>query len=90
MFDAAQAARAGLVSEAVADVPEACGEVLDALRGASPQGLAESKKLTTARLLAGFDAHGEALVEQSVRLFASAEAHEGMQSFLQRRPPRWA
>jgi enoyl-CoA hydratase len=90
VFDAAQAARAGLVTEAVQDVPKACDEILDALRGASSQGLAESKKLTTAHLLAGFDAHGDALVEQSVWLFASAEAHEGMQSFLQRRPPRWA
>jgi enoyl-CoA hydratase len=90
VFDAAQAARAGLVTEAVPDVPRACDEVLDALRKASPQGLAESKKLVTGALLRAFDADGDAVVEQSARLFASAEAREGIESFLQRRPPRWA
>lgn len=90
VFDAAQAARVGLVTEAVQDLPKARDEVLDALRKTSPQGLAESKKLTTAELLRAFDAHGEALVEQSARLFESAEAREGMESFAQRRPPRWA
>jgi enoyl-CoA hydratase len=90
VFDGVQAARAGLVTEAVQDVPTARDEVLDALRAASPQGLAESKKLTTGTLLRAFDAYGDALVEKSAQLFGSAEAREGMQSFMQRRPPRWA
>jgi enoyl-CoA hydratase len=89
VFDAAQAARIGLVTEAVEDLAKARDEVLDALRKASPQGLAESKKLTTAALLRGFDSGGEAVAAQSARLFASEEAREGIESFRQRRPPRW-
>jgi enoyl-CoA hydratase len=57
---------------------------------ASPQGLAASKALTTAGLLAGFDAHAEALTAQSAELFTSAEAREGMLAFLQKRSPDWA
>jgi len=90
VFDAERAASIGLVTEAAADLPKARDEVLDALRKASPQGLAESKKLTTAAVLRAFDAYGDAMVARSARLFASAEAREGMQSFAQRRPPRWA
>jgi enoyl-CoA hydratase len=88
-FDAARAARIGLVTEAVEDVGKARDEVLDALRKASPQGLAESKKLAAAAALRAVDEYGQAVVEQSARLFSSAEAREGIQSFLQRRPPGW-
>jgi enoyl-CoA hydratase len=89
VFDAGQAARIGLATEAVDDLGKARDEVLDLLRKASPQGLAESKKLTTAAVLRRFDEDGEAVVEQSSRLFSSEEAREGIQSFRQRRPPRW-
>ena len=57
---------------------------------ASPQGLAASKALTTAAVLAGFDRDAERLAEESARLFVSAEAREGMLAFLEKRPPRWA
>jgi enoyl-CoA hydratase len=40
-------------------------------------------------LLEKFDADGDALTEQSARLFGSDEAHEGMTAFLQKRPPNW-
>lgn len=89
VFDAAEAARIGLVTAAVDDPGKARDEVLDALRKTSPQGLAESKRLTTAALLRGFDADGEAVAALSARLFASGEAREGIESFRQRRPPRW-
>jgi len=56
----------------------------------SPQGLAESKRLTTARVREAIDREGDRMVELSARLFASEEAHEGMVAFLERRPPRWA
>jgi enoyl-CoA hydratase len=55
------------------------------LAKASPQGLAASKALTTAAILAGFDAHAEELTAQSARLFVSDEAREGMLAFLQKR-----
>ena len=86
-FDATSAARIGLVTEAVDDIDAATQAVLDALRRASPQGLRETKPLTT-RALTFADA--DALTSQSARLFASDEAREGMTSFLEKRPPRWA
>jgi enoyl-CoA hydratase len=89
-FDAATAARIGLVTEAVADIDEGTLAVLDALRSASPQGLRETKPLLTPVLLAGFDARAQELAELSARLFGTAEAAEGMAAFLERRPPAWA
>ncbi|MDT0408212.1 MULTISPECIES: enoyl-CoA hydratase family protein [Streptomyces] len=89
-FDAAEAARIGLVTEAVADVDAALVPVLDALRACSPQGLAESKRLATATVLADFAARGEDMLALSAGLFASAEAREGMTAFLERRDPPWA
>jgi enoyl-CoA hydratase len=89
-FDAAAAAQMGLITEAVPDIDAGTLAVLDALRTASPQGLAETKPLLTADLLARFDAQAEELVAQSARLFASPQAAEGMAAFLAKRPPSWA
>ncbi|MFD4755326.1 enoyl-CoA hydratase family protein [Streptomyces sp. NPDC058426] len=89
-FDAAEAARIGLVTEAVADVDAALAPVLDALRACSPQGLAESKRLATGTVLADFAARGEDMLALSAGLFASAEAREGMTAFLERQDPPWA
>ena len=47
-FDATTAAAAGLVTAAVDDVDAELAAVCDALRACSPQGLAETKPLTTA------------------------------------------
>jgi enoyl-CoA hydratase len=89
-FDAAEAARIGLLTLAAdGDVDEALAPVLDGLRRASPQGLAESKRLTTAGVLRAFDRDTEAMAELSARLFASDEAREGMTAFLERRDPAW-
>jgi enoyl-CoA hydratase len=89
-FGPSAAAAMGLITEAVADIDAGTLAVLDELRTASPQGLAETKPLLTAGLLARFDADGEALAAQSARLFGSAEAAEGMAAFLAKRPPSWA
>ena len=89
-FDAATAARIGLVTDAVADIDAGTLSVLDALRAASPQGLRETKPLLTPELLAGFDARAEDLAALSARLFDSPEAAEGMAAFLAKRPPSWA
>jgi enoyl-CoA hydratase len=88
-FRAPEAAAMGLITEAVQDIDAGTMTVLDALRAASPQGLAETKPLLTTGLLAGFDANGEALARQSARLFASAQAAEGMAAVLDKRPPPW-
>ena len=89
-FDAAAAARVGLITEAVDDIDAGTMAVLDALRAASPQGLRETKPLLTPALLAGFDARAQELAELSARLFGSDEAAEGMAAFLAKRPPAWA
>ena len=89
VFDAAEAQRIGLVSEAAADTAPALAAVLDAFRKCSPQGLAETKRLVTAEVLRTFERDGESMVAQSALLFGSEEAREGMLSFLERRPARW-
>ncbi len=88
-FDAATAARIGLITEAVDDIDAGTMAVLDALRACSPQGLRETKPLLTAGLLDGFEARADALAEQSARLFGSEEAAEGMAAFLAKRSPSW-
>ncbi|MGW1433948.1 enoyl-CoA hydratase family protein [Streptomyces griseus] len=88
-FDAAEAARISLVTEAAENVDQALAPVLDGLRRASPQGLAASKELVTATVLRGFDQYAEDLVVRSAALFASDEAKEGMTAFLERRDPAW-
>ncbi|MFE7115936.1 enoyl-CoA hydratase family protein [Streptomyces sp. NPDC057654] len=105
-FDAAEAARIGLVTIAVngsdgldgsggsgssdGSVDDALEPVLDGLRRGSPQGLAAAKRLVTAEVLRVFDRDTEALAKESARLFGSPEAREGMTAFLERRDPAWA
>ncbi len=83
------AAQIGLVTIATDDVAGTVGELAAAVALGSPQGLAESKALTTAAVLDDFDRRAEKLTQQSAALFVSAEAREGMLAFLEKRPPRW-
>ncbi|MFC8097190.1 enoyl-CoA hydratase family protein [Streptomyces sp. NPDC057363] len=88
-FDAAEAARIGLVTAAGDDVDAVLEPVLDGVRRASPQALAETKRLLTARVLEAFDRDAADLTALSARLFASPQAREGMTAFLERRDPPW-
>ncbi|WP_431043770.1 enoyl-CoA hydratase family protein [Streptomyces sp. P1-3] len=90
-FDAAEAARIGLVTQ-VADgaVDEALAPVLEGLRGSAPSALAATKELLTARVRDAFDRDGARLADESLRLFGSADAREGVTAFLERRDPAWA
>ncbi|WND36962.1 enoyl-CoA hydratase family protein [Streptomyces sp. BB1-1-1] len=88
-FDAAEAARMGLVTAAGDDVDAVLEPVLDGVRRASPQALAETKRLLTARVLEAFDRDAADLTALSARLFASPQAREGMTAFLERRDPEW-
>jgi enoyl-CoA hydratase len=88
-FDAAEAARIGLITSAVSEIDSATTAVLDELRACSPQGLRETKALLARPVLDGFDARADTLAELSARLFASAEAAEGMRAFLDKRQPSW-
>ena len=89
-FDAAAAARSGLITEAADDLDASLAAVCEALRACSPQGLAETKPLTTAATVARFAADAAGLQALSQRLFESDEAREGILAFLQKRPPSWA
>lgn len=88
-FDASEAAAIGLVTVAADDVEATVASLVAELRNGSPQGLAASKALTTAAVLAGFDRDAERLSVESAQLFVSDEAREGMLAFLQKRPPAW-
>ncbi|MET9774799.1 enoyl-CoA hydratase family protein [Streptomyces sp. NPDC006367] len=88
-FDAAEAARTGLITAAGDDVDAVLAPVLDGVRRASPQALAETKRLLTARVLENFDRDAAHLTALSARLFASPQAREGMTAFLERRDPEW-
>ncbi|MFI8461393.1 enoyl-CoA hydratase family protein [Kitasatospora sp. NPDC085464] len=92
VFDAAEAARIGLISSATGsaeDTGVVLKGLLDALRQGSPQGLAESKRLANADVVRSFERDADELVELSARLFGSEEAQEGMRAFLEKRPARW-
>lgn len=89
-FDANAAVAAGLVTTATDDLDNELETLCDALRACSPQGLAETKPLTTGTTTAAFDARADDMRALSQRLFESEEAREGMLSFLEKRPPRWA
>ena len=87
-----QAAAAGLISQAVPPpiMDAAVAAVTAELLLASPQGLAETKRLL------GRDMRRPARREGprrsptcSAALFASPEAKEGMAAFLERRKPSW-
>ncbi|MER7585103.1 enoyl-CoA hydratase family protein [Kitasatospora sp. NPDC097691] len=92
VFDAAEAARIGLITSATGsaeDTGVVLKGLLDALRQGSPQGLAESKRLANADVVRSFERDADELVELSARLFGSEEAQEGMRGFLEKRPARW-
>jgi enoyl-CoA hydratase/carnithine racemase len=90
-FDAHAAAAAGLISQAVppAELDAAVEAVAAELLLASPQGLAETKKLLGREILALLDEQGDEICKLSASLFASEEAKEGMAAFLERRKPHW-
>ncbi|MBT2413923.1 enoyl-CoA hydratase family protein [Streptomyces sp. ISL-12] len=88
-FDAAEAVRTGLLTAAGDDVDAVLEPVLDGLRKAAPGALAETKRLLTARVLETFDRDADALAALTARLFAAADAREGMTAFLERRDPAW-
>ncbi|HHX85084.1 MAG TPA: enoyl-CoA hydratase family protein [Actinomycetales bacterium] len=89
-IDAARAAEIGVLTAAVDDLTAAVGELVEAFRPCSPQGLTENKALLAAPLLAELDARGDELAGVTARLFTTPEVAEGMTAFLERRPPSWA
>jgi len=90
-FAATEAARLGLISEALrADELDARVDdvVADLLRGA-PGALAATKELLTRIPAMEFDAGLLWAADLSGKLFAGQEAAEGMAAYLEKRPPSW-
>ena len=81
-FGAEVAASIGLVTAAGPDVDGLVSEVLDGLRRADPQGLRETKPLTTVSRLRLIQDEGAAMGELSARLFASDVAQSHFSAFL--------
>ncbi|MED5802456.1 enoyl-CoA hydratase family protein [Gordonia sp. Z-3] len=91
-FGPEESVRIGLVTEAFAtidDLGSGMDAVLANLRRSSPQGLAASKALTTAEVLARFENEADARAVESAELFGSEEARAGMTAFLSKRRPPW-
>ncbi len=81
-FGATVAAQIGLVTAAGDDVDALASDVLDGLRRADPQGLRETKPLTTGDRLRAIDEEGAAMGQLSARLFASDVARSHFSAFL--------
>ncbi|MFF9393372.1 enoyl-CoA hydratase family protein [Streptomyces griseoluteus] len=88
-FGPAEAVRLGLLTLTGDDVDEALAPVLDGLRRSSPEALAATKELLTARVLETFDRDADRFTALSARLFSGPEAREGMTAFLERRDAAW-
>lgn len=88
-FDAAEAQHMGLVTMAATDTAAEVQRLCEQLVRGSPTGLAESKRLTNAAVLADFDQRAQHLATLSHNAFQTPEAVEGMTAFRQRRPPSW-
>lgn len=91
-FPAARAAELGLISRAVpaAELDSAVAEVLADLRKGGPQALGHAKRLVHQVPDMERSAAFAWTAKLSAELFASEEAAEGMQAFLQKRAPAWA
>lgn len=85
-FGGVEAARMGLVTEAVAAdaLDDRVAEVCASLATGAPQGLRETKALLARDLVARIDAQRDDLAALSARLFGSDEAREAMTAFLSR------
>ncbi len=86
-FDATEATAMGLVTRTApsADLDATIADVCAELKKAHPQGLRETKALLARDLLRSIDDHGEAMASLSARLFASPDARQAMNAFLNRK-----
>ncbi len=90
-FGAEEAVRAGFITIATSNenLDAELGRLLGEIRETSPQGAAETKGLLTRGRRQRLAGESAAMAELSARLFASAEAQEGIHAFLEKRPPAW-
>lgn len=90
-FDGQEAARLGLVTEAVpqARLDERVDEIVDDLLRGGPEALATTKELMRVVPTMGLDAALEWTSTVSAERFSSEEGQEGMAAYLEKRSPSW-
>jgi methylglutaconyl-CoA hydratase len=92
VFSAARAAEYGLITAVcpAANLDEAVGDYVAKLLLGGPTALAETKKLARRVPTLSTDDAFEEMDALSAHMFGAEEAREGMTSFAEKRPPRWA
>lgn len=90
-FGAQEAVQAGFLTIATSNenLDVELARLISEIRETSPQGAAETKRLLTRGRRQRLAEESSAMAELSARLFASAEAQEGIHAFLEKRPPAW-
>ena len=90
-FDAAEAARIGLVTEAAPaeELDARVGRYVSAILQGGPLALGHAKRLVRDVPALPMPEAFARMETLSAELFASAEAREGMRAFAERRPPSW-
>jgi enoyl-CoA hydratase/carnithine racemase len=86
-FDGHRAAELGLVTEGCAadELDDRVDAIVEQLAASPAQGLAATKRLLAAPMVADIDERGEEMAALSARLFGSEEAQATMRAFLGRR-----
>lgn len=90
-IDAAEAERLGLVTRVVDDdkLKPATAEWVDKFKGAATQALVHAKRLINQSCLANLAVQLEAERQAMAQTATSADFREGVQAFLDKRPPRF-
>jgi methylglutaconyl-CoA hydratase len=91
-FSARRALELGLIHRAVpaSELDAAVDEIIGMVRLGSPNAIREAKQLVRRIPTMSMDEGFRYTAEKIAELFASDEAAEGMQAFLEKRKPRWA
>jgi methylglutaconyl-CoA hydratase len=91
IFDAAEAYRLGLVNEIVPpeQLAERVQSLTEVLKANSPQSLSGTKRLMAAQNRVWLDATIAEALEISVQARETADFHEGISAFLEKRKPIW-
>lgn len=91
LFDADEAFRLGLVNEVVrGDLAQRVQALAESLLANSPQSLSATKRLLAAQNKPWLDAALEIGIEANAQARETADFHEGVAAFLEKRKPHWA
>ena len=92
LFDAAEAHRYGLVNEIVSgeDLPARAREIAHQIMENSPSAVRATKRLINGFIREQLDAQVAAAIEDNAHIRATADFHEGISSFLEKRKPVWS